>query len=366
MKEITFPVLQLLWPRGDGAVRMLMYLLKLVLNQQLPNFTDRQLAKRFYRSTRTIERWRARWEDLGVLTSDYVKGRTWYGINLPRLRELIAQAQIALQAKQAEAHAQQLQARQQLIDELTVKLVTISDLETSLPRHDDNLQPDILSSADTDLNFISCSTTNESAAAEAISYPAHMTESRTLAEQHKRSSPKKSKTGERIRESTVNQSKNRRYWIEAAQRLVSLCGQQWNQTLTQLLESLEFADLVRAVCAFWEQVSRGNVKNAPAWLTRAVQRRYRATRRFVLPDHLPVVGRTQPSSHDGLLSFLQPQDEWDRYCPGQPKPAWWQVWLSRFGTPPELMDTDDGLWVVVRAAGGSRLYRLDEIAAQFS
>lgn len=345
---------------------MLMYLLKLVQNEHLPNFTDRQLAKRFYRSTRTIERWRAYWEDLGVLNSDHTQGRTWYWVNFPRLRELIAQAQIAEQAKQAEARSRQIQARQQLIDELTAKLVIISDLETSPTRHDDDLQPDILSGPNTDLNSISCNTTEESAAAEPFNGPASMVETRTPAEQHKRSSPKEGKRVESPGESTVSQSRNRKYWIEAAQRLVALCGQQWNQSLTQLLEGLEFADLVRAVCAFWEQVSRGNVKNAPAWLTRAVQRRYQATRRFTLPERLPVVGRTQSSRGEELFRFLQPQDDWARYCPGQPKPAWWQGWIDRFGTPPELMDTEDGLWVVVRAALGSRLYRLDEIAAQFS
>lgn len=154
--------------------------------------------------------------------------------------------------------------------------------------------------------------------------------------------------------------------MQVAQQLVSACGQQWNQTLNQLLEGLEISELVRAVCAFWEQVNRGNVKNAPAWLTRAVQRRYRATKRFVLPDQLPCLGNSRAELEEEQFNFLRPRDEWERYCPGQPKPSWWQVWIDRFGSAPELMDTDDGLWVVVRALGGSRLYRLDEIAAQLS
>ena len=368
MSEITFPQLQLLWPRGDGAVRMLMYLLKLVLSEKTPNFTDLQLAQCFFRSTRTIERWRAHWEALGVLTSKQAHGRTWYWVNLPRLKELIAQAQIAQQVKEAEARARKLQARQQLIEELTAKLVTMGDLELSATRHNDGSQPDILSGTNTNLKSISCTTrTEESSGAEPLRTGDDHPEPRTAAKQHRSLSRKGSPTDREAPASPVNQSRNRRYWLDVAKRLVATCGQQWNKNLSQLLEGLEFSDLVRAVCAFWEQVNRGNVKNAPAWLTRAVQRRYQATKRFVMPDRLPgITQKIGDKSEQESFDFLKQQDQWHLFYPDQPRPQWWQRWIDQFGEPPNLVDTDDGIWVMVRTVAGLRLFRPDDIAAQMA
>jgi hypothetical protein len=133
---------------------------------------------------------------------------------------------------------------------------------------------------------------------------------------------------------------------------VEQSGQRWNRALTRLLEGLETDRLIRAVTAFWEQCLRGNVRNTAAWLTRAVQRGYRATKRFVMPDGLPEVLPVQGAEPwQSALSLLQSPYSQE---------SWYQSYVRQFGEEPRIDETEDGL----AAWWGNRLIPLSLLRAQ--
>ncbi len=133
--------------------------------------------------------------------------------------------------------------------------------------------------------------------------------------------------------------------------MVEQSGQRWNRALTRLLEGFETDHLIRAVTAFWEQCLRGNVRNAPAWLTRAVQRGYRATKRFVMPDGLPDGVPVRAEPWQSVLSLMQ-----SPYA----QEAWYQSYVRQFAEEPRIEDTADGL----AAWWGNRLIPLSLLRAQ--
>jgi hypothetical protein len=138
-----------------------------------------------------------------------------------------------------------------------------------------------------------------------------------------------------------------RHWLECAKQLVSSCGQCWNPSLQRLCEGLDGESLKRAVLALWEQSLKGKVRNAPAWITTAIQRRFAPSKSFVPPSGRPQAHRRpEPQPWQTAADLMQPQY-------GQA--AWYQSFVREYGHPPRIEDTEDGPAVIIN--GKARLIR---------
>jgi hypothetical protein len=130
-----------------------------------------------------------------------------------------------------------------------------------------------------------------------------------------------------------------RHWLECAKQLVSSCGERWNPNLQRLCEGLDGESLKRAVLAFWEQLLKGKVRNAPAWLTTAIQRRFAPSKSFVPPSGMPQANRRpEPEPWQSAADLMQPQ-----YV----QAAWYQSYVRQFGEDPRIEDTADGPAVLI-------------------
>lgn len=277
---------------------MLMYLWRIVCQGYVPNFTDEQLAKRFFRKPATIRRWRARWEAKGILITSFRCQRTFYEINLVALQDAIQAAIAEEEAREMEARARRLEKNTRLFDEIGQKLRSqwaknhlVSDqndrLEliktqgstTSIPLN----QSFVLAKpgnglADNNLDWAAEGRTSGNASR--FQTEAKPASTRSSLEQGL-------ELGTALDSKDLSQKKMYLWMAEAAKRLVEQNGQQWNRNLQRLLDGLETKNIVRAVSSLWEQIQKGNVRNASKFLTRAVQRKYCCTKGWSLPDQLP-------------------------------------------------------------------------------
>ena len=301
---ITYENLHLLWPRGDGAVRMLMYFWRIVAKGQVPNFTDEFLAKRFYRAPATIARWRARWESKGILLTSVRCRRTFYEVNIEALQEAIKAALETREKEEAERQAKQIERRTSTAQEISQNLRSQWHQAHPQSDHFDPLSP-IKSSNSTTSMSNQNSVTEEPKAGLAGDgfHPIELGGAQPSQEWKQENANKPSfksthtQLNGAIRDSIDASSDSLRLWMmEAAQRLVLQRGQQWNRNLQKLISSTETPLLIRAVSSLWEQSQKGNIREAPKFLTRAIQRKYSCTKGWRLPDELPPL----PSHSHGL------------------------------------------------------------------
>lgn len=305
--SITYENLHRLWPRGDGAVRMLMYLWRIVCQGAVPNFTDEQLAKRFFRQPATIRRWRARWEEKGILITSFRCQRTFYEVNIVALQEAIQAAILEEEVRERESKALRLEKKTRLFDEISQKLrsqwtkthlasdqsdrselITTQGSTTSIPLNQSSV-PDKPESGLADNN--SGLALEGEILGNAPQSNAEVKPARIFSPSEQSLAP-----GQNVDSKDLVRDEMRLWMMEAARRLVEQNGQQWNQNLQRLLDGLETKSIIRAVSSLWEQSQKGNVRNAPKFLTRAVQRKYFCTKGWSLPDELPGAPFTLNSS----------------------------------------------------------------------
>jgi hypothetical protein len=141
-------------------------------------------------------------------------------------------------------------------------------------------------------------------------------------------------------------------WVRVAKDLIASRGQRWNSNLQRLCEGLDGESLKRAVMALWEQLLKHKVRNAPAWLTTAIQRRFAPSKSFVPPVERPEAQyRPEPEPWQTAADLMQPS-----YA----QAAWYQAYMQKYGHPPRIEDTDDGPATIIN--GKARLIRQIEEA----
>jgi hypothetical protein len=124
-----------------------------------------------------------------------------------------------------------------------------------------------------------------------------------------------------------------RQWVTIAKDLIASRGQRWNPNLQRLCEGLDGESLKRAVLALWEQSLKGRVRNAPAWLTTAIQRRFAPSKSFVPPSGRPQLKHREPEAWQTAADLMQPQ-----YA----QSSWYQAYVRQYGEDPRIEDTVDG------------------------
>ena len=277
---------------------MLMYFWRIVCQGYVPNFTDEQLAKRFFRKPATIRRWRARWEAKGILITSFRCQRTFYEVNVLALQDAIQTAIAEEEARDREAKARRLEKNTRLFDEIGQKLrsqwtknhltsdqndrlelITTQGCTTSIPLNQSFVQREPGNGLATSNSGLAANGETFRAArqfkADAKPVSIFSSSEQDLASQ------------EALESNDLGQDKMRLWMVEAARRLIKQNGQQWNRNLQRLLDGLETKNIVRSVSSLWEQSQKGNVRNAPKFLTRAVQRKYCCTKGWSLPEELP-------------------------------------------------------------------------------
>jgi len=347
--KFSFDDLHLLWPRCDGAVRFLSYLLKPIQNGDLPHFTDKRLGRKFHKNPETIARWRARWKKMGILKSERRGGYTYYDIDLPALEKAILAARAARAQAEIEARAQALAQR------------AAQDAEIA-----QNLRQQCSEAIDASRYFMDFGTdqseTQQRTGSKEFSVnrgPGEEDDSHeTFYETKEASLPKNKKQddddiggnrsiGEPKQEASNLESpaKDYQWFLAAAQRLILASGEKWNKTLEQALMELDSDRLVNVVSAFWEQSLKGNVKNAAKWLNKAAQsaargRPYRPSQKFRLPSLLPqLVVETRAATPTVISQSSLPQ-----WLPNWAK-AEVEHLLKTVGTLDKIFGVDGGVQV---------------------
>jgi hypothetical protein len=357
--EFTYGRLHLLRPRCGEAIRFLMYLLRIQEKGQVVRVTDSYLAKRFLRAPATIARWRAWLERLCILHTHQDHGQaTQYVVDLEALRRALQQVEAEQERLEQQRRNQRLLQEIEHQEQIDDKLRQLCDLSFSITDQDDRFEPINMGGTYTDSeNRFLVNTIREDwsdSATDALTgdlpvmhlqqLDGEAAQGLTTAQPNSLSTPPN--------ETRATQSRTRTYFLEVAKRLVEQSGQRWNRALTRLLEGLETDRLIRAVTAFWEQCLRGNVRNASAWLTRAVQRGYRATKRFVIPDGLPhekPSGSPEPWRSASALRQSPYAQE-----------SWYQSYVRQYDQEPRIEETEDGLAVL----WGSKFIPLSWLRAQ--
>lgn len=278
---------------------MLMYFWKIVCQGYVPNFTDDQLARRFFRKPATIRRWRARWEAMGILLTSFRCQRTFYEVNVVALQAAIQAALDAEEACEIERKARQLEEKTRLFAEISQNLrkqwaeahsssdqndrpepIKLEGCKTSILLNQ-SLVPDepgkglVLGSSSLVINQGLRGGSSLSQATESSQVVADLIQKHPSVQNAQQDSV------------DLIEDKMRPWMIEAARRLVEHGGQRWNHNLRQLLDGLTTMAIVRAVSSLWEQTQKGNVREPAKFLTRAVQRKYSCTKKWVLPAELP-------------------------------------------------------------------------------
>jgi hypothetical protein len=304
--KIPFKDLHLLWPRGDGAVLFLSYLITASQNGNIPRFTDKWFARKRRKHTATIARWRARWESMGILKTQRRGQATHYVIDWVALDLAIREARRLDDLAQTEARGQAIAARvardAQIAEELRQQCLTADPVTQHLAdSNSDNCQ--LLQ--ETKKKRSSVLTDEESRFHE--NQGSHISESeelepepepKTNLETKKQSHPE-AESDETFKNASENNHQEnaisaaaRAWFFEAAKRLIANSGKRWNKTLQLALNALDTDRLINLISAFWEQTLKGNVQDGPKWLCKAAQKvangnSYRPTRKFRVPGHLP-------------------------------------------------------------------------------
>lgn len=344
---ITYENLHLLWPRGDGAVRMLMYMWRIVCQGNVPNFTDKQLANRYFRTPATIARWRARWESKGILLTTTRCRRTFYEVNTDALKEAIEEAVAAQEEREAEQKAKEIARRVKVSTEISENLRQQWQQAHSQSDHFDQLLPITIGGSTTSISnqfLVTGKPVNDLAAGNNSQVAIETKPSATPSiEKEARSIPplensKFDEKGAICDSQDLSRDSMRNWLIEASQRLVMQRGQRWNKNLEQLVRQAETPLLMRAVSSLWEQSQRGNVREAPKFLTRAIQRKYSCSKGWTWPDELPAVPVQYSAAQASLASSAVPLfPDW--------LPDWATAWLEKAvaaGTEVDRFELVDG------------------------
>ena len=327
---------------------MLMYFWKIVCQGGVPNFTDKQLAKRYQRTPATIARWRARWEGKGILLTTTRCRRTFYELNIDALQEAIEEAVAAQDEREAEQKAKQIERQVKVATEISEKL-----RQQWRQQHDQSDHFDRSSQIKTGVSTTSIS--NQSSvtgkpvsglavhddlggAEEAKLLQAATTQGKEVATP----SPQNNepiKMGADCDSQDLSKDSMRGWMMEAARRLVVQRGQKWNKNLEKLIRETETPLLIRAVSSLWEQSQRGNVREAPKFLTRAIQRKYSCSKGWTLPSELPSV----PAQYSSGVQ-VNPTSSATPLFPDW-LPAWATAWLEKAvaaGTQVDRFELVDG------------------------
>lgn len=325
--KFTFDDLHLLWPRADGAVRFLSYLLKPIQNGDLPRFTDKYLGRKFHKHPETVARWRARWKKKGILKADRRGGYTYYDIDLAALADAIQAARAAQEQVATEARAQALARRCEQDAQVAQDLRQQCRSAINADRHFADFEVDQLG----------------------IQQRTSLKESFVIKEPGKTSGEQfKSGTGELKRQNQdttamSDRSQDHQWFLAAAQRLVMASGEKWNKTLQKALTGLDGDRLINVISSFWEQTLKGNIQNAPKWLNKAAQNAakgmtYRPSQKFRLPSQLPPLVAAAPVPAMPVVS---------QSC----LPLWLPSWakaevenlLKTIGSADQIFEVDGGI-----------------------
>jgi hypothetical protein len=303
---IVFKDLHLLWPRGDGAVRFLSYLLAASRNGNTPRFSDRQLSKKFIKHPGTIARWRARWEAIGILKTKRRGPSTHYVVDIAALEIATLEARRLHDQAETEARAQAI-ARQVALDTETAETLRQQCLAADLvTQHFADLEPTISRSLQETREKRSFVLTDkegsfhENLGSHILEPDAQNPEPEPETNPNAtRQSHPEAESDETFKNASENNHQEnaisaaaRAWFFEAAKRLIANSGNRWNKTLQLALNALDTTQLINLISAFWEQTLKGNVQDGPKWLCKAAQKvangnSYRPTRKFRVPGHLP-------------------------------------------------------------------------------
>ena len=345
---ITYENLHLLWPRGDGAVRMLMYFWRIVCQGNVPNFTDKQLGGRFNRAPATIARWRVRWKRKGILLSTTRCQRTFYEINVEALKTAIQAALTAKEEREAEQKAKEIAQRVKVSTEISENLRQQWQKTHNQSDHFDQLseiKTDGSTTSGSNQSFVTGEPVNGLALHDGLRGTGEAKPIDAADTTYTGNVPIPSlqdnqllKIGADCDSKDLKGDAMRQWVMEAARRLVIQRGQRWNKNLEQLICQTETPLLIRAVASLWEQSQRGNVREAPKFLTRAIQRKYSCSKGWSWPDELPAV----PAQYAGLQVNPAPSG-----VPLFPDwlPAWATAWLEKavaMGTQINRFELVDG------------------------
>jgi hypothetical protein len=319
--KIPLKDLRLLWPRGDGAVLFLSYLITASLNGNIPRFTDKWFANNRQKHTGTIARWRDRWETMGVLKTKRRGQATHYVIDWVALNLAIREARRLDDLAKTEARSRAIAARvardAQIAEELRQQCLTADPVTQHLA----DLQPDScqpLQETKEKEFFVLKDSEGNFYKNQESHHPSPDPEPKSNPKPAKQSDPEV-ESNETSKNSLKNNSQEnaipaaqRTWFLDAAKRLIINSGKAWNKTLQTALEALNTTQLINLVSAFWEQTLRGNVQDAPKWLCKAAQKvangqSYRPTRKFHLPKQLPQPPAAEiltPPKHSTLPTWL--------------------------------------------------------------
>ena len=327
---ITYKNLHLLWPRGDGAVRMLMYFWRITCQGNIPNFTDKYLGNHFNRAPATIARWRARWESKGILLTTTRCRRTFYEVNTVALKEAIEEAVAAQEEREAEQKAKEIARRVKVSTEISENLRQQWQQAHSQSDHFDQLSPIAIGGNTTSISNQSSVTdkpVNGLAANDGLSGIEETKPFQAATPQREEvaipslQNNEPPKMGANCDSQDLNGDSMREWMMEAARRLVVQRGQRWNKNLEKLIRETGTPLVIRAVSSLWEQSQRGNVREAPKFLTRAIQRKYSCSKGWILPSELPSV----PAQYSGVQ--VSPASSAIPLFPDW-LPAWATAWLE--------------------------------------
>jgi hypothetical protein len=116
-RSYTFNKLLPLWPRVEGAIWLLHWVVKDTLAGKVPCLTDSAIGKKVRRSPTSVARWREHWESMGILVTQQQGRHIEYLLNFEALDKAIAQvkaaeaeAELAAQMKVVARRAEQEQA----------------------------------------------------------------------------------------------------------------------------------------------------------------------------------------------------------------------------------------------------------------
>jgi hypothetical protein len=319
--KIPLKDLRLLWPRGDGAVLFLSYLITASLNGNIPRFSDKWLAKDRRKHPGTIARWRDRWETMGILKTKRRGQATHYVIDWVALNLAIREARRLDDQAKTEARSRAIAAR------------VARDAQTAEDLHQQCLAADTTTQhfADSEPNnhqalqrteekefFVLKDRESSFHENQGSHHPSPEPEPQTNPNATRQSHPE-AESDETFKNASKNNHQEnaipaaqRTWFLDAAKRLIINSGKAWNKTLQTALEALNTTQLINLVSAFWEQTLRGNIQDSPKWLCKAAQKvanghSYRPTRKFHLPKQLPQPPAAEiliPPKHSILPTWL--------------------------------------------------------------
>jgi hypothetical protein len=344
--------IRLLVPRAPDCASFLAYLLTPALAGEQPSFPDKFFARKFNRHPETVARWRARWEDLGILKTKQLGTKTQYAIDFGVLDRVIEEAKVAKAKADAEACQRDLLRRAEKAEAIANEL--LSQCSQVLPTPGPDLEIDVSSGPNilrgqqiTNLNNFFVLTDEEKVAKNLEGIPDFLDLEPDLNQDEQDQGQEQSRSQgfkQDLRDpSAFNSEQSEMSWFRAAaERLVQRAGQQWNPTLQAAIEGLPRVDLANTVAAFWQQSLRGKVVNGAAWLNAAINavkrgKPFLPTERFRLPSRLPDL--PEPSAPIEEPQPIGTLPDW--------VPVWAREWvlscIEKFGPCDRLDEVDGGL-----------------------